>query len=94
MAAEMKVTEEAVEAACKVFTDTPDDSDNEWFSRDLNEVMRAALEAGLAAMLEPVGWQGEDIENSYTRLHETYKDLAKLEGKPWFRANRVYRIKP
>jgi hypothetical protein len=90
--AEMKVTDAAVEAAIDAFAET---AGYPPFVDGRNKrCMRAALEAALAAMLEPVGWQGEDIENNYTRLHETYDDLAKLEGKPWFRANRVYRIKP
>lgn len=60
MAAEMKVTDEALQAAMDAAQKFANENTVSMYATAadlLREEMRAALEAGLAAMLEPVGWQ-------------------------------------
>jgi hypothetical protein len=86
MAAEMKVTKEALRAAmnaefCGVRT-----SDALMFGTDYDtEVLEAALQAALAAMLEPVMWKHEGC--SWVPVNEC---LIATRG----RIEYLYRIKP
>lgn len=62
MAAEMKVTVQAVEAAFNAWCDVADV--DEWRVRNSQEALRAALEAGLAAMLEPACYRQHQPNHS------------------------------
>lgn len=86
----IEIPESAAHKACavmQVWHDNPSDD------RYYHEAMRAALQAALAEMLEPVGWQGEDTGTGYLRTYESEKDFAHLTQHDWFKAHRTYRIR-
>lgn len=62
MAAEMKVTDAALEAALNAWYDVADV--DEWRVRNSQEALRAALEAGLSAMLEPACYRQHQPNHS------------------------------
>ena len=89
MAAEMKVTDAAVRAAADVMEAWHNTPPN---GQGYNDAMRAALEAGLAAMLEPAGWLvTPDGIPPYRTESKSVSEVAHDAG---FQVDQLYRIKP
>lgn len=100
MAAEMKVTDAAVEAATTAawpeFRSGMEAVDFEWADEGrkdrLRIIARAALEAGIDAMLEPVGWLvSSDGLPAYQTGSQAVADAAREIGR---QVEQLYRIKP
>lgn len=94
MPAEMKVTDEVVAKVRASYSldrvNIGEIVDGTAFG---DRLIRAILQEGLAAMLEPAAWQGIDTESGYKRSYEVEADFRHMKNKPWFRAKRTYTIK-